>query len=251
MIDWTSPPKLHDCIEHGIDSEAELLLVEGDSAAKAACLVRSNPFQAVLPMQGSLSMHGKRRAKPFRRTSCMGAGSSVGDRVGGCLPMRLARYSKVVLLFDPDADEFTVAFCCCSFSIDVATLPRKTTFFWCKRHSWNLPPSQTQSSGMPTLKMSKQRSASSLPIGRYRSPKALSWTGQHECRYSEAMLHRSIPRRVSFDRSVFETQKLLFVSLDEFSLAFEAIAPEVMRGPSVIQESRRNRDRRPTHRLHG
>ncbi len=44
--------KLQDSLLHGIYSGAELLLVEGDCAAKALSGLRNKQLQAVLPMQG-------------------------------------------------------------------------------------------------------------------------------------------------------------------------------------------------------
>ncbi len=92
-------------MEHGIDSAAELLLVEGDSAAKAACLVRSYRFQAVLPMQGKPLNAWKASREAVQKNLLYSAlVQALGTGWEEACQCASARYSKVVLLFDPDAD---------------------------------------------------------------------------------------------------------------------------------------------------
>jgi DNA gyrase subunit B/topoisomerase-4 subunit B len=95
--------KLDDCVVHG--ATAELFVVEGDSAASAVARVRDPQRQAVLPMQGKpLNAARASRRKviehPFLGPlgECLGAGLEAG-----CDPQR-ARFGKVLVLTDPDAD---------------------------------------------------------------------------------------------------------------------------------------------------
>jgi DNA gyrase subunit B len=52
MLFHQSQIKLQDSRLHGVDTGAELFLVEGDSAAQAVSNLRNKQLQAVLPMQG-------------------------------------------------------------------------------------------------------------------------------------------------------------------------------------------------------
>jgi DNA gyrase subunit B len=106
--------KLEESTLHGIESGAELFLVEGDSAAASVCSLRNKRLQAVLAMQGK-PMNAM-KASPtkvyenvlFQRLSKALAVEMIDDegQVGLALTDRLGhlRFSKVVLLFDPDAD---------------------------------------------------------------------------------------------------------------------------------------------------
>jgi DNA gyrase subunit B len=106
--------KLEESVLHGADSEAELFLVEGDSAAASVCSLRNTRLQAVLAMQGK-PMNAM-KASPikvyenllFQRLAKALAVDMIDDetQVGLALVDRLAqlRFAKVILLFDPDAD---------------------------------------------------------------------------------------------------------------------------------------------------
>lgn len=102
---------LQDCRQHGVDSRAELLIVEGESASQAVCSLRDLDYQAVLPMQGKPANALKASARGLRDNLLFG---ELRDALGyGALencktpapvdPMR-CRYSRILLLFDPDAD---------------------------------------------------------------------------------------------------------------------------------------------------
>lgn len=99
------PVKQHDCRLHGVDSGAELFVVEGDSAAKSVCRVRDSRFQAVLPMQGKpvnairASRDGVQRNALFRELM-----KSIGADWDSSLDLANLRFSRIILLFDPDAD---------------------------------------------------------------------------------------------------------------------------------------------------
>lgn len=100
-----TPPKLHDCRQHGLGSDSELFIVEGDSASKNVVRARDDRFQAVLPMQGKplnawkASKNTVARNDLFQRlVDAMGTGwdeSFILERM---------RYDRIVMLFDPDAD---------------------------------------------------------------------------------------------------------------------------------------------------
>lgn len=105
MFPPPQPLKLVDCERHGPDSDAELFVVEGDSAALSVCALRDPAFQAVLPMQGkpmnTLKSSDKRvKADPF----FAGLVDAVGTDIGDYCHVASMRYKQVNLLFDPDAD---------------------------------------------------------------------------------------------------------------------------------------------------
>ena len=97
--------KLDDCERHGPGSAAELLLVEGDSAAASVVSVRDPVRQAVLCLQGKPLK--ARRASP-RRVAAHPLFRLIADALGAPLgvafdPVQL-RFERVLLLMDPDAD---------------------------------------------------------------------------------------------------------------------------------------------------
>jgi DNA gyrase subunit B len=114
MYPSRSALKLEDCLAHGVDSGAELFLVEGDSAMTSACAVRDARFQAVLAMQGKPLNALKASADKvhknllYQRLSAALNVALIDEsaQAGLSFEPRLAnlRYAKVILLFDPDAD---------------------------------------------------------------------------------------------------------------------------------------------------
>ncbi len=97
------PLKLIDCTQHGAGSE--LFIVEGDSAAGSVASVCDGQFQAVLPMQGKplnavKAGHDKTRAFPLFAMLIEALGCGYGK---DCDASK-ARYEKIILLMDPDAD---------------------------------------------------------------------------------------------------------------------------------------------------
>ena len=99
------PLKLHDSRRHGMGSQAELFVVEGDSASKSVCRVRDVDFQAVLPMQGKpmnaikASRQAVQRYALFRELV-----DSIGVGWSGAAAPDSMRFERIILLFDPDAD---------------------------------------------------------------------------------------------------------------------------------------------------
>ena len=99
------PTKLLDCRQHGIDSNSELFIVEGDSASLAVARARNAELQAVLPMQG----------KPMNAWKASKTAVAKNDLLRVCIEslgagwdqqfdLNRLRYGRVLLLFDPDAD---------------------------------------------------------------------------------------------------------------------------------------------------
>lgn len=112
----TLPPKLDDCRRHGPGSGAELFLVEGDSAAGSVRIVRDVETQAVLPLQGkpmnaAKAPPAKVAANPLFQAlvQAMGAGD------GATFELARARYERVVLLMDADADGIHCAALMCLY----------------------------------------------------------------------------------------------------------------------------------------
>lgn len=99
------PPKLDDCRRHGQGSGAELFLVEGDSAAGAVSQIRNHERQAVLPMQGKpLNAAKASPAKVEAYPLFQALVDAVGAGDGPTFDLARARYDRIVLLMDADAD---------------------------------------------------------------------------------------------------------------------------------------------------
>jgi DNA gyrase subunit B len=99
------PPKLIDCQFHPVGVSAELLIVEGDSASNAIGNVRDASFQAVMPMQGKpLNAWKASRDKVARNEFFDSLQNAIGAGWGDSFQLELARYERIVLVFDPDAD---------------------------------------------------------------------------------------------------------------------------------------------------
>ena len=98
--------KLIDSQQHG--PQAELLLVEGDSAARSAASMRNPQFQGVLPLQGKPLNALKAQASKIAESplfaqlaQALGLASPCAMTDSECAQLR---YARLVLLFDPDAD---------------------------------------------------------------------------------------------------------------------------------------------------
>ena len=95
--------KIEDCEARGAGSE--LYIVEGDSAASAVCRVRDQRFQAVLPMQGKpLNAYRATPKKVATNPWLAALNHALGTGIGDGFVLEKARYERVVLLMDPDAD---------------------------------------------------------------------------------------------------------------------------------------------------
>jgi len=102
---WGSPPKLSDCDRHGADSGAELVIVEGDSAAEACLQARDRAWQALLPMQGKpMNTVAASRNKVAKNVQFSALIDTIGAGFGDEFDLDACRYERIVLLLDPDAD---------------------------------------------------------------------------------------------------------------------------------------------------
>jgi DNA gyrase subunit B len=90
---------------HLPEGDAELYIVEGDSAAEAVSAVRNQRLQAVFALQGK-PMNAMRAApgKLMRSPWLAALTALLGDAPGTALPLGTLRYSRVFMLMDPDAD---------------------------------------------------------------------------------------------------------------------------------------------------
>ena len=103
MHNYHKPGQLEDCYEEG--QGTELLIVEGESAAKALCRVRSPRWQAILPMQGKPMNATKATESELRNNAQFAALlQAMGTDIGETFAASKCRYERIILLFDPDAD---------------------------------------------------------------------------------------------------------------------------------------------------
>lgn len=102
---FRQPIKLLDCDRHGAGSGAELFIVEGDSAAGSVALVRDPATQAVLPLMGKPLNAVK---APLKKVEAYPLFASIVDAIGAGqgagFELARARYERVILLMDADAD---------------------------------------------------------------------------------------------------------------------------------------------------
>ncbi len=104
------PVKLQDCRTHGVNSGAELFIVEGDSASQAVTAIRDEKFQAVLPMQGKPLNATKASAQKVRRfelfAELLRSLGYAADEPASTKPVDpgACRFERIIFLFDPDAD---------------------------------------------------------------------------------------------------------------------------------------------------
>jgi DNA gyrase subunit B len=102
----TKGPFLHlDSQIHAPEGDAELFLVEGESAGQALGALRDPRLQAVLSLQGKPLNALKASPRRLRSSPVFSALTAVlGDSPGTALPLGELRYRRLLLLMDPDAD---------------------------------------------------------------------------------------------------------------------------------------------------
>ncbi|MEZ5321138.1 MAG: DNA topoisomerase IV subunit B [Microthrixaceae bacterium] len=97
------PDKLADCRSHG--PGAELLIVEGDSAAGPAKQGRNAEYMAVLPLRGKVVNAGKSNLKQvIENAEAQALITAVGAGSGPDFRLEDARYGRIIILCDADVD---------------------------------------------------------------------------------------------------------------------------------------------------
>ncbi|MEZ5341818.1 MAG: toprim domain-containing protein [Acidimicrobiales bacterium] len=97
------PDKLADCRSHGAD--AELLIVEGNSAAGPAKAGRDAETMAVLPLRGKVVNAGKASLKQVvENTEAQALITAIGAGSGRDFDLASSRYGRIIILCDADVD---------------------------------------------------------------------------------------------------------------------------------------------------
>jgi DNA gyrase subunit B len=98
------PDKLADCASRARD-DAELFLVEGDSAGGSARDARDPKTQAILPLRGKiLNVERASMDKVVANAEIQALIAAIGGGIGADFDVSKVRYGKVIILADADVD---------------------------------------------------------------------------------------------------------------------------------------------------